>query len=153
MTWTRLRSGALLAAVLCVPLAGCAEELRDEAEQQVEPGPRSGTHSKPRTESRPAAPVEPARCPADLQGCRTASGTIIYVEAVDPDGDGDAHFILASREGISAPGVSVIDVPRELRPNPLPQVGDRISAAGPVYPGSYGQRQIEAMVLNTQIAD
>jgi hypothetical protein len=152
MTWTRLRSGALLVALLCVPLAGCADELRDEAEQQVEPGSRSGTRSTPRTESRAAASVELARCPADLQGCRTASGTIIYVEAVDPDGDGDAHFILASREGISAPGVSVIDVPRDLRPDPLPEVGDRISAAGPVYPGSYGQQQIEAVVLNTESA-
>jgi hypothetical protein len=139
--------------LLCVPLSGCGDQLRDEAEQQAEPGPRSGTRSAPRTEGRAASPVEPARCPADLQGCRTASGTIIYVEAVDPDGDGDAHFILASQEGISAPGVSVIDVPRDLRPDPLPQVGDRISAAGPVYPGSYGQRQIEAMVLNTQMAD
>jgi hypothetical protein len=153
VSWTRLRSGALLAAFLCMPLGGCADELRDEAEQQVEPGSRSGTPSAPKTESRAAALVEPARCPADLQGCRTASGTIIYVEAVDPDGDGDVHFILASGEGVSAPGVSVIDVPRDLRPDPLPRVGDRISAAGPVYPGSYGQQQIEAVVLNTPMTD
>jgi hypothetical protein len=152
VTWTRLRSGPLLAALLCVPLAGCADELRDEAEQQSEPGSRSQKRSSTRAETPAASRVEPARCPADLKGCRTASGTIIYVEAVDPDGDGDAHFILASPEGISAPGVSVIDVPRDLRPDPLPQVGDRISAAGPVYPGSYGQRQIEATVLHTDSA-
>jgi hypothetical protein len=72
----------------------------------------------------------------------------MYVERVDPDGDGDAHFVLLSREGITAPGVSVIDVKRSLRPRPLPGPGDRLSAAGPVYRGSHGQRQIEAIELH-----
>jgi hypothetical protein len=67
---------------------------------------------------------------------------------VDPDGDGDAHFVLASRESVTLPGVSVIDVRVDLRPHPLPGPGDRISAAGPVAIGSYGQRQVEAQVLN-----
>jgi hypothetical protein len=86
-----------------------------------------------------------AACPTDLPGCRTATGRILYVERVDPDGDGDAHFVLASREGITAPGISVIDVRRDLRPHPLPGRGDRLSAAGRVERGSYGQRQIEAV--------
>jgi hypothetical protein len=73
---------------------------------------------------------------------------VLYVERVDPDGDGDAHFVLASRQSITAPGISVIDVNRSLRPSPLPGRGDRLSAAGPVYRGSYGQRQIEAIELN-----
>jgi hypothetical protein len=67
------------------------------------------------------------------------------VERVDPDGDGDAHFVLASREGITGPGISVVDVRRDLRPRPLPAPGDRLSAAGLVQRGSYGQRQIEAV--------
>ena len=67
------------------------------------------------------------------------------MERVDPDGDGDAHFVLASREGITAPGISVIDVRRDLRPRPLPGPGDRLSGAGVVQVGSYGQRQIEAV--------
>jgi hypothetical protein len=70
---------------------------------------------------------------------------VIYVERVDPDGDGDAHFVLASRDSITAPGLSVIDVPRDLRPAPLPGVGQRMGAAGPVHRGSFGQRQIEAV--------
>lgn len=53
--------------------------------------------------------------------------------------------MLASRAGITAPGVSVIDVRRDLRPHPLPGPGDRLSAAGLVQVGSYGQRQIEAV--------
>jgi hypothetical protein len=95
-----------------------------------------------------AAPLERATCPTGTGNCRSASGVVLYVERVDPDGDGDAHFVLASRQSITAPGVSVVDVKRSLRPSPLPGRGDRLSAAGPVYRGSYGQRQIEAIELN-----
>jgi hypothetical protein len=63
---------------------------------------------------------------------------------VDPDGDGDAHFVLLSREAITGPRLSVIDVARDLRPHPLPGPGDLLAAAGPVYTGSFGQRQIQA---------
>ena len=91
-----------------------------------------------------AATPEPVLCPPDLANCRSAAGEIVFVEAVDPDGDGDAHFVLLSRQSVTAPGISVIDVARELRPRPLPRPGDALSAAGPVYRGSYGQRQIEA---------
>jgi hypothetical protein len=90
------------------------------------------------------------RCPRDAANCSAARGTIIYVEAVDPDGDGDAHFVLTSDQSITFPGVSVIDVKKSLRPHPLPGVGDRIAAAGPVYRGSHGQRQIEATVLRVR---
>jgi hypothetical protein len=45
---------------------------------------------------------------------------------------------------VTARGISVIDVRRELRPRRLPRLGDLVSAAGPVFTGSYGQRQIEA---------
>jgi hypothetical protein len=38
----------------------------------------------------------------------------------------------------------VVDVSAELRPHPLPGAGATLSAAGPVYRGSFGQRQIEA---------
>jgi hypothetical protein len=93
----------------------------------------------------PAAPA--AQCPAGLAGCRTVSGRIVYIEAVDPDGDGDAHFVLADSDGVTGFGISVVDVRADLRPQPLPGVGDQISAAGPVATGSFGQRQIEAVDL------
>jgi hypothetical protein len=92
-------------------------------------------------------PLRPVRCPAGVAGCRVATGRILYVERVDPDGDGDAHFVLASRASITAPGISAIDVRRGLRPKPLLGPGDRVSAAGPVQVGSYGQRQIHAVRL------
>jgi hypothetical protein len=122
-----LAAAALLAA-------GCGGE--DEAE----PEPRAERPA-------PSKPVPRAECPRDLTGCRTASGRILYVERVDPDGDGDAHFVLASRQGITAPGISVIDVRKDLRPRPLPRPGDMLSAAGRVQVGSYDQRQIEAVTV------
>ena len=68
---------------------------------------------------------------------------------MDPDGDGDAHYVLAGGR-ITAPGISVIDVPKDLRPRRLPRLGDRVSAAGPVFTGSYGQRQIQALEVHHQ---
>ena len=91
--------------------------------------------------------VEPARCPAGVPDCRVASGRIVYVERVDPDGDGDAHFVIADRQGITLPGLTAIDVRAGLRPHPLPGTGEEISAAGPVQTGSYGQSQIHALEL------
>jgi hypothetical protein len=91
-------------------------------------------------------PVLPrSSCPPDLSNCVVASGRVIYVEAVDPDGDGDAHFITDSEEGITIPGMTVFDVGPDLRPDPLPEVGDLIGGAGPVFRGSYGQKQIEVI--------
>jgi hypothetical protein len=96
-----------------------------------------------------AAPaLEPAHCPAGHPACRATAGRIVYVERVDPDGDGDAHFVVLDPQGITLPGLTAIDVRAGLRPRPLPGVGDRISAAGPVQIGSYGQRQIHALEVH-----
>ena len=134
---TRLTAivGVVAAAVLT---GGCGDE--GESEQEAR---------SPAPSSAPAAAPPAAACPAELANCRTASGRILYVQRVDPDGDGDAHFVLLSDESITAPGVSIIDVRSDLRPNPLPGPGDRISAAGPVYSGTAGQKQIEAVVVHT----
>lgn len=151
-----MRAAAFCAIASLLVAAGCASEGEDPPvrndsgeeraalEQDTSPGEREPA-GRP---SSPAPSVEPATCPADAGNCRSASGRVLYVERVDPDGDGDAHFVLASRQSITAPGISVIDVKRSLRPSPLPGPGDRLSAAGPVYRGSYGQRQIEAIELN-----
>jgi hypothetical protein len=131
----------LAAALALVVLSGCGGD--------GGPAASDGRTAKPRANPRPRAPrVRAVRCPAAAPpGCRAASGRILYIEAVDPDGDGDAHFVLASGQSITAPGLSVIDVERSLRPHPLPRVGDAVAAAGPVYRGSYGQRQIQALAL------
>ncbi|HEX7279998.1 MAG TPA: hypothetical protein VF255_10290 [Solirubrobacterales bacterium] len=92
--------------------------------------------------------MAPSHCPADIPECRTTEGRIVYVERVDPDGDGDAHFVIADSQGITLPGLTAIDVRKGLRPHPLPGPGDLISAAGPVQTGSYGQSQIHALELH-----
>ena len=124
---------ALAAAAL---LAGCSGEAEPAGQ---DPQPARGGEAQ-----RDGAPP-PTRCPAELSNCREASGRIVYVERVDPDGDGDAHFVLLSRASVTGPGLTVVDVRRSLRPSPLPGPGDRLSAAGPVHRGSFGQRQIEAI--------
>jgi hypothetical protein len=55
--------------------------------------------------------------------------------------------VLIDRPGITAPGITVVDVEESLRPRPLPRPGEMLSAAGPVQTGSFGQRQIEADVV------
>ena len=131
-------------------LAGCGDddELRTNNVPPASSASPPGAAGSAGGTDAPQPELSKARCPADLSGCETASGTVIYVERVDPDGDGDAHFVLASKESITFPGVSVIDVRKDLRPDPLPGPGDRVSAAGPVFPGSYGQSQIQAEVVN-----
>jgi hypothetical protein len=140
-----------LAALAAMSVIGCggADSPATAGNRQGGGGESTTTTAPPRAKQ-PAQPpaVEPARCPPHAGNCSAATGRIIYVEAVDPDGDGDAHFVLLSDESVTAPGISVIDVERSLRPHPLPGIGDEISAAGPVYRGSYGQRQIQANELH-----
>ena len=46
---------------------------------------------------------------------------------------------------ITLAGMTAVDVAPELRPRRDPRIGDRVSAAGPVQTGSYGQSQIHAL--------
>lgn len=141
-----MRRGSSLLILCCFVLAivaGCGSGGENGAPTQPDrPEPR------PRKSAEPAT-VPPSRCPAGLPACREAEGRIVYVERVDPDGDGDAHFVIADPQGITLPGLTAIDVRKGLRPQPLPGPGDLISAAGPVQTGSYGQSQIHALVLRT----
>lgn len=97
---------------------------------------------------RPSDRLAPSHCPPGLPACRTTEGLITYVERVDPDGDGDAHFVVVDPQGITLPGLTAIDVRKGLRPDPLPGIGVRVSAAGPVQKGSHGQSQIHAIELH-----
>jgi hypothetical protein len=92
----------------------------------------------------PARPLRPALCPDDVARCRVVTGRVVFVEARDPDGDGDLHVVVADG-GISAPGVTSVDISPRLRPRRDPRVGDVVSAAGPVQRGSIGQAQIHAL--------
>jgi hypothetical protein len=100
--------------------------------------------------SRRAADAGGLALPAGTPACRTTEGRIVYVERVDPDGDGDAHFVVLDPQGITLPGLTAIDVRAGLRPRPLPGLGERVSAAGPVQTGSYGQHQIHALEVHVE---
>jgi len=93
--------------------------------------------------------VRRSRCPPAVAGCKTVRGRIIYVERVDPDGDGDLHVVVAAGS-FSLPGVTAIDIAKDLRPPRDPDVGDRASAAGPLETGSYGQAQIHALEFHVR---
>lgn len=136
-----------VAAVASV-LAGCGSG--EEATTPSETTAATTTTVAPMP--KPAPGLRPPPCPAAAANCDRASGQVTYVERVDSDGDGDAHFVLISDESITAPGISVIDVRADLRPDPLPRPGDFVAASGPVYRGSYGQRQIQADAVRVRYA-
>jgi hypothetical protein len=139
---------ALAALALALAAGGCGGEAARSGSGTAarDPEPPTRPPGPPRRSA--TASVAPSRCPAGLPSCRTAEGRIVYVERVDPDGDGDAHFVVVDRQGITLPGLTAIDVRAGLRPRPLPGPGHLISAAGPVQTGSYGQSQIHALELN-----
>lgn len=131
-------------------LAGCGGQ--DRAGEST--AARGGEAPADRAErSQGEETVAPSRCEPGRPACRTTEGRIVFVERVDPDGDGDAHFVVADPQGITLPGLTAIDVRRDLRPRPLPGVGELISAAGPVQTGSYGQSQIHALELHVAGGD
>lgn len=140
--------GGLLAGVLALlGVTGCggAEGTTERDEATVV------ERSTPEPDRKPAEPrptVKPSHCPGGHPSCRTTKGEIVYVERVDPDGDGDAHFVVRDPQGITLPGLTAIDVRKGLRPQPLPEPGETISAAGPVQIGSYGQEQIHALEVH-----
>jgi hypothetical protein len=58
--------------------------------------------------------------------------------------------VLSDRGSLTLPGVTAVDVAIDLRPKRDPEVGDRVSAAGPLEKGSYGQSQIHALDFNVR---
>jgi hypothetical protein len=135
---------ALAGALMLVATVGCGggdgvdSETSPPLIERSSPAGRGGTGEE----------VAPSHCPLGLPSCRTTEGRIVFVERVDPDGDGDAHFVIVDPQGITGPGLTAIDVRKGLRPHPLPGPGDLIGAAGPVQTGSFGQSQIHALELH-----
>ena len=131
---------------MALALAGCGGS--DPPRVATTPTPTATPTATPTPKLRPDVPR--AHCPAAVAGCRTTRGTVFYVERVDPDGDGDLHVVLEDRKSLSLPGVTAVDVAVDLRPRRDPRIGDRVSAAGPLERGSYGQMQIHALEFHTR---
>jgi hypothetical protein len=140
-----LKVTLLLAAAMFL-LGGCGAADRT-VEQTTRPVERPPAHLAPPAKHR-SETVADSHCAGGHPSCRVTKGRIDYVERVDPDGDGDAHFVIVDPQGITLPGLTAIDVRVGLRPHPLPGFGDLVSAAGPVQTGSHGQSQIHALELH-----
>ena len=143
----------LIPIVLLAAIAAAALAIVDRGEAPADTRPAEASPT-PEATPTPAPPpkrrdVRRATCPEGEPGCQAVRGTVIYVEAVDPDGDGDLHVVLDAGS-ITLPGMTAVDVAPELRPERDPRVGDRVSAAGPVQTGSYGQSQIHALVFHVR---
>jgi hypothetical protein len=138
---------ALLALAV---LAGCAAgDVTSQGTKTARPRqPVYDKGSRGFGEESGAETVAPSHCPAGHPACRVTMGRIVYIERIDADGDGDAHFVIRDPQGITLMGLTAIDVRAGLRPHPLPGPGDLVSAAGPVQTGSYGQDQIHALELH-----
>jgi hypothetical protein len=149
-------AAALLAtALVALPLSACGSDGSGQSaatstspSRQAKGETAAQAEGKRERERREAESVAPSRCPEGVAECAEAEGRVVYVEKVDPDGDGDAHIVVLEWPGVSLPGLTAIDVRRGLRPDPLPRHGTLVSAAGPVQVGSHGQDQIHALLLH-----
>jgi hypothetical protein len=124
--------------VLVLAAVGAAALPIDDRKPAAKPHAGATPTATPTPTPRPARDVPRSHCPAGVAGCKTVRGTVIYVERVDPDGS------------YTLPGVTAIDVARDLRPRRDPSIGDRASAAGPLQTGSYRQSQIHALEFHAR---
>jgi hypothetical protein len=128
-----------------VLLAGCGgapEAPRSSATPAPDATPTAAPHA--------SRPLARPRCHDEVPRCASTSGRIVFVERMDPDGDGDLHVVVADRRGVTLRGLTAIDVSKDLRPRRDPRIGERAAAMGPVQTGSYGQDQIHALVFRTR---
>jgi hypothetical protein len=128
-------------ALVVVALAGCG-------------GTAAPTADAPREREREREPdrrtsVPRAHCRDGVPECAAIRGRVVFVERVDPDGDGDLHVVVADG-GVTAPGLTSVDVRPGLRPERDPGIGDVVSAAGPVQRGTFGQSQIHALEFHAR---
>jgi hypothetical protein len=137
------RAAGLLAAALLAGCGGAPERPRSSATPTPDAIPTATARAE-----RP--PLKRPRCRDEVPKCRSTSGRIVFVERVDPDGDGDLHVVVSDRRGVTLRGLTAIDVSKDLRPRRDPRIGEQAAAMGPVQTGSYGQSQIHALVFRTR---
>jgi hypothetical protein len=141
--------GRAAALLVLLVLAGCG----GDAPPAPKPSPTATRAETATPTPRPARRghrVPRLRCPASgVLRCAAVRGPVVYVERVDPDGDGDLHVVVVGGN-VTAPGLTAIDVRAGLRPRHDPRVGDLVSAYGPVQPGHLRQSQIHALAFRTQ---
>lgn len=131
-------AAALAGAVL---LASCGD---DRQTSTPAPRPAAVVTATPAPAHTPAPrrPLRRPRCRHGVADCASTSGTIVYVERVDPDGDGDLHVALLSRQSLTYPGISVVKFERRVRPAHVPAIGSWMTAVGERYTGTHDDRNL-----------
>ena len=140
----------LAALGLALAMGGCGGSDAPPRAETPTPAPTRTATATPEATPRPARRLRAPRCRPEVPDCARVSGRIVYVERVDPDGDGDLHVVVTDRNGVTLAGLTSIDVSKDLRPRRDPRAGERAAAMGPVQTGSYGQSQIHALVFRTR---
>ena len=140
----------LAALALVLAVGGCGGSDAPPRAETPTPAPTRTATPTPEATPRPVRRLRAPRCRPEVPDCARVSGRIVYVERVDPDGDGDLHVVVTDRHGVTLAGLTSIDVSKDLRPRRDPRVGERAAAMGPVQTGSYGQSQIHALVFRTR---
>jgi hypothetical protein len=88
----------------------------------------------------------PLRCPdrrvPSYETCGAVGGRVVYVQGVDPDGDGDMHVALLSRQSLTYPAISVVKFERRVRPPHAPAIGSWMTAVGERYTGTHDDRNL-----------
>lgn len=162
----RLVVAGVLGGLLLVGCGGdeppdrSVEPARTSAQAPPAPAASRPTTTTRRTPARPAPPASwtascPTATPSPAYGCRASRGRVIGLESVDPDGDGDLHLVVREQlpaGGVTLPGITVLDVRASLRPARDPRPGDLVTGAGPVFRGSFRQKQIQVDVLRLRRA-
>ena len=143
MILARLAAGVAVSVLL----ASCGN---DPQPPQRPPAATISATPAPAPTATPRPPLRRPRCRHGVPDCASTSGTIVYVERVDPDGDGDLHVVVTDRHGVTLRGLTAIDVSKDLRPRRDPRIGDKAAAMGPVQTGSYRQSQIHALTFRVR---
>lgn len=90
------------------------------------------------------------RCTDSGTACRAVSGRVLYVEEQDPDGDGDLHLVLFSRDSLTRRYVSILKLGADDRPADVPGFGAWVGATGRPYRGERGERNLEVERLRVR---
>jgi hypothetical protein len=80
--------------------------------------------------------------PTDWSPCREVDGRVVYIQRVDPDGDGDLHVLLLSRQSVTGPWLTLLKVPDKLRTGMDPGIGRWVRATGHLYTAEHGETSI-----------
>jgi hypothetical protein len=92
-----------------------------------------------------ARPCRRERPRAYVLPCARVSGRVLYVEHVDPDGDGDRH-VLAAASG----HLVIVKFPAATPADDIPGLGGTVRASGQLSPGRLGLPEVTAELLGAE---